>query len=356
MESSTRNFDETVEIKEQMYHDKLAYFRKQLDELDNGVHAEFLRRVRKLEVQYNERLRLNEVYREYLVECVERDYIFEKRSAAKEFDEKKEDLKFNLQTDFEDRRKLIDTERQSMELTSDSTEIKPTVTRKLRRRPNEPLPVVEKRRKPTNGQLVLQLDDKDVENDLKSINRAKGVMTVMRPNSNPSSSSSCSGLQLGNGPMGMSGVGLLGGGGVSSGSSSSLVGGQGHGQMMSGMGMGSPLAMTSSSSAMAVAAVAAAAAASAAATMCPMSPRDSDLVSQSIETKIEDGKLLYERRWFHRGQPVFVEGKDMPRFPGIISAINDVVWVKKLTEGGSKIKINTNQLSRGKISIKRRAS
>lgn len=95
-----------------MYQDKLSYFKKQLEDLDNGVHVEFLRRVRKLEQQYNERLRLNEVYREYLVECVERDYIFEKRSAAKEFEEKKEDLKFNLLTDFEDRRKLIDTERE----------------------------------------------------------------------------------------------------------------------------------------------------------------------------------------------------------------------------------------------------
>lgn len=222
-----------------------------------------------------------------------------------------------------------------MELTSDSMEIKPTVTRKLRRRPNEPLPVVEKRRKPTNGQLVLQLDDKDVENDLKSINRAKGVMTVMRPNSNPSSNSSGSGLANGS---------LLGGAPFSASSSASssgiahLVGLPMGSGGSSAPGMGGP---TPSSSSMANAA------------LCPMSPRDAD---QSIETKIEDGKLLYERRWFHRGQPVFVEGKDMPRFPGIISAINDVVWVKKLSEGGSKIKINTSQLSRGKISIKRRAS
>lgn len=305
-----------------MYHDKLAYFRKQLDELDNGVHVEFMRRVRKLEVQYNERLRLNEVYREYLVECVERDYIFEKRSAAKEFDEKKADLKDNLLTDFEDRRKLIETERQSMELTSDSAEIKPTVTRKLRRRPNEPLPVVEKRRKPTNGTLVLMLDDKDVENDLKSINRAKGVMTI-RPMASSSSSSTTS---------------VNGGGGGGASSPSVLSGGGGSG----------------GSSAAAAVAAAAASAAAAALCMSPLSNNDL-LASQSIETKIEDGKLLYERRWFHRGQPVFVEGKDMPRFPGIISAINDVVWVKKLTDNG-KVKINTSQLSRGKVSIKRRAS
>lgn len=40
-----------------------------------------------------------------------------------------------------------------------------------------------------------------------------------------------------------------------------------------------------------------------------------------VETRIEDGKLLYERRWFHRGQSVYIEGRDMPKFPASISAI-----------------------------------
>lgn len=53
--------------------------------------------------------------------------------------------------EFEDRSKLIESERRSMELTNDSMEvIKPTVTRKLRRRPNEPPPVVEKKTQKTN--------------------------------------------------------------------------------------------------------------------------------------------------------------------------------------------------------------
>lgn len=47
-----------------------------------------------------------------------------------------------------------------------------------------------------------------------------------------------------------------------------------------------------------------------------------------VETRIEDGKLLYEKRWFHRGQQVYVEGKDMPKFAATISAIgNEVVSI-----------------------------
>lgn len=74
------------------------------------------------------------------------------------------------------------------------------------------------------------------------------------------------------------------------------------------------------------------------------------------DAKIEDGKLLYERRWYHRGQQIYVEGKDFSRFPATISAIgNETIWVKKLSDS-NKFRIFTQQLSRGKIIIKRRAN
>lgn len=106
-----------------MYQDKLSNLNKQLNELKFGTHPEFVRRVKKLESQYKERNRLNDIYREYLSECVERDYILEKKAAVKEYEEKKADLKENLVTDFEDKRKMIESERHTMELTGDSLEV-----------------------------------------------------------------------------------------------------------------------------------------------------------------------------------------------------------------------------------------
>lgn len=276
--SNHRNYDEPMEIKEQMYQEKLATFKKQLEDLKNGSHPEYVKRVKKLKQQMEERLRLNEIHRAYLEECVERDYILENNAAVKEYEEKKSDLKENLLTDFEDRKKLIESERHSLELTSDSTEIKPTVTRKLRRRPNEPLPVVEKRRKPITGQLlVYTLDEKDIESDLKSISRGKAMTpNPITTNGMPSNS-------------------------------------QPH-------------------------------------------QNTNDVAPTLVETRIEDGKLLYERRWFHRGQSVYVEGKEMTRFAATISAIgNEVVWVKKVNDN-NKVKINMSQLAKGKVSIKRRAN
>lgn len=234
-----------------MYLHKLINLQKQIHELNQLSHPEYQKRVRKLENQLKERRRLNEIYKDYMRECVERDYILEKKAAQKEYDEKMMDLKDNLIADFEDRKRQIENERYSLELTNDSMEIKTTVTRKLRRRPNEPLPVIEKRRKPATGQLlVYQLDDKEIESDLKMIQRGK--------------------------PMPLQQNGL-----------SSYTNSQQQQQSTHNL-LADP--------------------------------------NSYVETRIEDNKLLYERRWFCRGQQVYVEGKDMNKFAATITAIgNEVV-------------------------------
>ena len=64
----------------------------------------------------------------------------------------------------------MENEKHSLELTSpfiSLVEVK-AVTRKLRRRPNEPAPVPnEKRRKPSPTQLNFVLNDEEIADDLK---------------------------------------------------------------------------------------------------------------------------------------------------------------------------------------------
>lgn len=56
------------------------------------------------------------------------------------------------------------------------------MTRKLRRRPNDPVPEkVEKRRKPPPAQLNYLLDEKEIESDLKAISRGKILTTIRKP-------------------------------------------------------------------------------------------------------------------------------------------------------------------------------
>ena len=43
-----------------------------------------------------------------------------------------------------------------------------------------------------------------------------------------------------------------------------------------------------------------------------------------VEVRIESGKLFYDKKWYHRGQPVYIcNNKDGTRFSGEISVIAD---------------------------------
>lgn len=356
-----------------MYQDKLASLRRQLNELHAGQHPDFVKRVRKLDAQYRERLRVNEIYRDYLLECVDRDYGNEKRAASREYEEKSADLRDNLLTDFEDKRKQIESERHTMELSGDTADVKPTVTRKLRRRPNDPMPVAaEKRRKPTAGALQLLLEEREIDADLKQISRGRtlpvaAAMATMQTASTASNRS------------GGGGSGASNSNGVASNSSSTTSLGAAIASAFAPTTHPMPAYLSSASTSSTFAGGLAAAANSAHLLQSSSAPSasastvimdnslhgigsgnhpqhaasasasaSSSVIQQQqhgsggnvvagataqlpphqqlVETRIEDGKLLYERRWYHRGQPVYVEGKELSKFAGTVTAIgNDVV-------------------------------
>jgi len=228
-----------------------------------------------------ERLFINTVIKELELEMAEQDFLSEEKNVKKEFEEKKVYLKEQLLSELEEKQKQIDIERTSMELTGDSLELKPVTTRKLRRRANDGLGnslcgngYKEKRRKQAPPTLKTLLDDKDIDDDLKIINKT--------------------------------------------------------------------LSLTATSSSM---------------------KRDLDSSSVSLrsstptfarDARIEDGKLFYERRWFRRGQTVWVESKE-GSYGATISAIgSEAIWVRR-SEDSSKVSIYLSQLNKGRFTLKRRA-
>jgi len=269
-----------TEIKEQMYQDKLNHLKRQLQQLAELTHPDWLRRIKRLDQAYKERMRINAVVKELELEMAEQDYLNEKKNSAREFEDKKVYLREQLILQLEDKQRMIEQERTSMELTGDSMELKPVITRKLRRRANEPTNgngyrygPGEKRRKLQPGGLIYLLDEKEVEDDLRIINKtliqgSKNSATPPHPNSGSGSGSS------------------------------------------------------------------------------PSFARDA---------RIEDGKLFYEKRWFRRGQTIYVEGKDGSSYGATISAIgSDAIWVRRV-EDSSKVSIYLSQLNKGKFYLKRRA-
>uniref|UniRef100_A0A3Q1H0M7 SDS3 homolog, SIN3A corepressor complex component n=2 Tax=Percomorphaceae TaxID=1489872 RepID=A0A3Q1H0M7_9TELE len=255
--------DDYVEIKEQMYQDKLASLKRQLQQLQEGTLQEYQKRMKKLDQQYKERLRNADLFLQLETEQVERNYIKEKKAAVKEFDDKKVELKENLIAELEEKKKMIENEKLTMELTGDSMEVKPIMTRKLRRRPNDPVPIPDKRRKPLNYLLT----DEQIMEDLRTLNK---VMSPSSPEHVPSA------------PM--------------------------------------------------------------------------ENPSQRYEARIEEGKLYYDKRWYHKSQAIYLESKDNTKISCVISSVGtNEIWVRK-TSDSTKMRIYLGQLQRGAFVIRRRSA
>uniref|UniRef100_A0A8J8YS25 SDS3 homolog, SIN3A corepressor complex component n=1 Tax=Callithrix jacchus TaxID=9483 RepID=A0A8J8YS25_CALJA len=236
--------EDYVEMKEQMYQDKLASLKRQLQQLQEGTLQEYQKRMKKLDQQYKERIRNAELFLQLETEQVERNYIKEKKAAVKEFEDKKVELKENLIAELEEKKKMIENEKLTMELTGDSMEVKPIMTRKLRRRPNDPVPIPDKRRKPAPAQLNYLLTDEQIMEDLRTLNKLKSPKRPASPSS----------------PEHL-----------------------------------------------------------------PATPSESP--AQRFEARIEDGKLYYDKRWYHKSQAIYLESKDNQKLSCVISSVgaNEVV-------------------------------
>lgn len=274
--------DDYVEIKEQMYQDKLASLKRQLTQLQEGTLQEYQKRMKKLDQQYKERLRNADLFLHLETEQVERNYIKEKKAAVKEFDDKKVELKENLIAELEEKKKMIENEKLTMELTGDSMEVKPIMTRKLRRRPNDPVPIPDKRRKPAPAQLNYLLTDEQIMEDLRTLNKLK---SPKRP----------------------------------------------------GVSMLTPSTVSPSSP-----------------EHLPTTPTESP--SQRFEARIEEGKLYYDKRWYHKNQAIYLESKDNTKISCVICSVGtNEIWVRK-TSDSTKMRIYLGQLQRGAFVIRRRSA
>ncbi|XP_068102375.1 sin3 histone deacetylase corepressor complex component SDS3 isoform X1 [Hyperolius riggenbachi] len=277
-----------VEMKEQMYQDKLASLKRQLQQLQEGTLQEYQKRLKKLDQQYKERLRNAELFLQLETEQVERNYIKEKKAAVKEFEDKKIELKENLIAELEEKKKMIENEKLTMELTGDSMEVKPIMTRKLRRRPNDPVPIPDKRRKPAPAQLNYLLTDEQIMEDLRTLNKVRGCLAedFQIP---------CKQLKSPKRPVSPSTPEHL------------------------------PATQTESP-------------------------------TQRFEARIEDGKLYYDKRWYHKSQAIYLESKDNTKISCVISSVGtNEIWVRKSIDS-TKMRIYLGQLQRGLFVIRRRSA
>ncbi|EHB09389.1 Sin3 histone deacetylase corepressor complex component SDS3, partial [Heterocephalus glaber] len=77
----------------------------------------------------------------------------------------------------------------------------------------------------------------------------------------------------------------------------------------------------------------------------PATPVESP--AQRLEAQIEDGKLYYDKRWYHKSQAIYLESKDNQKLRCMISSVgSNESWVRKASDS-TKMKIYLGQLQHG---------
>jgi len=69
-----------------MYQDKLAQLKRQVQQLKDGTLPIYMKKMKKLEQQYKERVRLSALWVKRELEVVQEEYKSEKELANKEFE------------------------------------------------------------------------------------------------------------------------------------------------------------------------------------------------------------------------------------------------------------------------------
>ncbi|NXX50181.1 SDS3 deacetylase, partial [Tricholaema leucomelas] len=251
-----------------MYQDKLASLKRQLQQLQEGTLQEYQKRMKKLDQQYKERIR-NAGRLKCLCVIIEST-----RGKVISFVPCVESCCFSLLF-------LLALPAFQLRSFTDSMEVKPIMTRKLRRRPNDPVPIPDKRRKPAPDILSERhcralnylLTDEQIMEDLRTLNK--------------------------------------------------------HSLSLSSASPSSPEHL-------------------------PATPAESP--AQRFEARIEDGKLYYDKRWYHKSQAIYLESKENTKISCVISSVGaNEIWVRK-TSDSTKMRIYLGQLQRGVFVIRRRSA
>ncbi|NXJ80254.1 SDS3 deacetylase, partial [Trogon melanurus] len=271
--------EDFVEMKEQMYQDKLASLKRQLQQLQEGTLQEYQKRMKKLDQQYKERIRNAGRLDSLLRRCIQEFWGFCNTC--------RKTMVILFPSG------LISS---ATSFCADSMEVKPIMTRKLRRRPNDPVPIPDKRRKPApdilsqshtraiilEANLNYLLTDEQIMEDLRTLNKVGIIASFVLFFSLLFSASPSSPEHL------------------------------------------------------------------------PATPAESP--AQRFEARIEDGKLYYDKRWYHKSQAIYLESKENTKISCVISSVGaNEIWVRK-TSDSTKMRIYLGQLQRGVFVIRRRSA
>ncbi|KAJ3231885.1 hypothetical protein HDU81_003450 [Chytriomyces hyalinus] len=121
----TKDFTDRIDLigrefqegKERIYFEKLAAFKQELRDVQDGTHQEFEERVALLEFERKAAIKRAELLRNYQLECANSMYQAEKEAYDQEYLAEKQGLRDKILHQLEERRKKLKEDRENFDLT-----------------------------------------------------------------------------------------------------------------------------------------------------------------------------------------------------------------------------------------------
>nr|CDS31422.1 Sin3 histone deacetylase corepressor complex [Hymenolepis microstoma] len=142
LRSSSPTENEDTPDSEQEFIQKLEIYAVQLKQLEAGTHSEFIKTSKKIEGWLDDQKLRSQILHEHKIDEIHSQYDREFRTCDHDCTLEKKKLQDNLISLCEDLKRHLEKDKTNIELTvtGDVLEMKPTVTRKLRRRVQEMAP------------------------------------------------------------------------------------------------------------------------------------------------------------------------------------------------------------------------
>ena len=154
-------------MKDQLYHAKLEDLTKQLEQVKNRSHPEYLKRVSEIRLAHQKRIDLNDAFLKYEQERIDIDFRNEITAAKREFRVKKAALQETLVNRLEDSKKSIASELPEL---SPKDNCFYSMARKLRGQDSSQGSQERARHMRANGLSInYLLDDDEIAKDLRRI-------------------------------------------------------------------------------------------------------------------------------------------------------------------------------------------
>eukprot|EP01135_Chromosphaera_perkinsii_P001901 Nk52_evm50s212 gene=Nk52_evmTU50s212 len=310
---------EFAELKETLYHEKMAQLTKEIDEIGRGEHPGVHEDIKELKNAREERLRQAELYRQYQIANINHFFESEKQEVDREYDEKRKTIQDQKLQDLIEKRSKLEEEKDTLDLSGDiGTEARGAVTRKLRRR-NDGVSDAKRKKIPAVSapHIVYNLKEEEILEDLYAIKKTVSVGTKRRlPVSRDTEDK-----QSVDPPAKMA--------------KTSSTAGKSSGNAETAKPARAPVKEN---------------------TQVPSPSTTSSKARAAPDPKTysayyDKEKLHYEQQIYGRGDQIYIENKHAGRYTGVITALNTgEVWVRRTD--GSKTKLYISQLRLGKYCIK----